>query len=123
MNQAKGRAPLGRFYQWSARHGLRRLDLPTVGVAILLAEAVEDAGKTTLTGSGAAGIMKKFGAKPNKDRGPKGITLYNPKVVAEVAKKYKEGWAITSAKRKAEATAKFAKKKGEASVASVASPQ
>jgi len=33
MNQAEGHPPTGSFYQWSARHGLRRLDLPRVGIA------------------------------------------------------------------------------------------
>jgi L-arabinonolactonase len=33
MNQADGHPPLGSFYQWSARFGLRRLDLPKVGIA------------------------------------------------------------------------------------------
>jgi sugar lactone lactonase YvrE len=33
MNQAEGHPPLGSFYQWSTRSGLRRLDLPRVGIA------------------------------------------------------------------------------------------
>ncbi len=33
MNQAEGHPPIGSFYQWSARAGLRRLDLPHVGIA------------------------------------------------------------------------------------------
>jgi sugar lactone lactonase YvrE len=33
MNEAEGHPPIGSFYQWSARHGLRRLDLPRVGIA------------------------------------------------------------------------------------------
>ena len=33
MNQAEGHPAIGSFYQWSARHGLRRLDLPRVGIA------------------------------------------------------------------------------------------
>lgn len=33
MNQDDGHAAIGSFYQWSARHGLRRLDLPRVGIA------------------------------------------------------------------------------------------
>ena len=33
MNQAEGHAAIGSVYQWSARHGLRRLDLPRVGIA------------------------------------------------------------------------------------------
>ena len=33
MNQAEGHAPIGSFYQWSTRSGLRRLDLPRVGIA------------------------------------------------------------------------------------------
>ena len=33
MNQEKGHAPIGSFYQWSTRSGLRRLDLPNVGIA------------------------------------------------------------------------------------------
>ena len=32
MNQAEGHAAIGSFYQWSARHGLRRLDLPRIGI-------------------------------------------------------------------------------------------
>ena len=32
MNQAQGNAPIGSFYQWSTRAGLRRLDLPKVGI-------------------------------------------------------------------------------------------
>jgi L-arabinonolactonase len=33
MNQAEGHPPTGSFYQWSVRAGLRRLDLPRVGIA------------------------------------------------------------------------------------------
>jgi L-arabinonolactonase len=33
MNQAAGNAPIGSFYQWSTRAGLRRLDLPNIGIA------------------------------------------------------------------------------------------
>jgi sugar lactone lactonase YvrE len=33
MNQAEGHPPTGSFYQWSTRAGLRRLDLPHVGIA------------------------------------------------------------------------------------------
>ena len=33
MNQADGHPPEGSFYQWSARHGLRRLALPKIGIA------------------------------------------------------------------------------------------
>jgi sugar lactone lactonase YvrE len=33
MNQAEGHPPIGSFYQWSARAGMRRLDLPHVGIA------------------------------------------------------------------------------------------
>ena len=33
MNQAEGHPPLGSFYQWSTQSGLRRLDLPRVGIA------------------------------------------------------------------------------------------
>lgn len=33
MNQAKGNAPIGSFYQWSTRSGLRRLALPNIGIA------------------------------------------------------------------------------------------
>jgi sugar lactone lactonase YvrE len=33
MNQAEGHPPIGSFYQWSARFGLRRLELPSVGIA------------------------------------------------------------------------------------------
>jgi sugar lactone lactonase YvrE len=33
MNQAEGHPPIGSFYQWSSRLGLRRLDLPPVGIA------------------------------------------------------------------------------------------
>jgi L-arabinonolactonase len=33
MNQAEGHAPIGSFYQWSTRWGLRRLDLPNIGIA------------------------------------------------------------------------------------------
>ena len=33
MNQAEGNAPIGSFYQWSTRWGLRRLDLPKIGIA------------------------------------------------------------------------------------------
>jgi sugar lactone lactonase YvrE len=33
LNEAEGRAPIASFYQWSARHGLRRLDLPRVGIS------------------------------------------------------------------------------------------
>jgi L-arabinonolactonase len=33
MNQAEGHAPIGGFYQWSTRSGLRRLELPNVGIA------------------------------------------------------------------------------------------
>jgi L-arabinonolactonase len=33
MNQARGNAPIGSFYQWSTRSGLRRLDLPNIGIA------------------------------------------------------------------------------------------
>ena len=33
MNQSEGHPATGSFYQWSARRGLRRLDLPRVGIA------------------------------------------------------------------------------------------
>jgi L-arabinonolactonase len=33
MNEDQGHRAIGSFYQWSARHGLRRLDLPQVGIA------------------------------------------------------------------------------------------
>jgi L-arabinonolactonase len=33
MSEAGGHPALGSFYQWSMRHGLRRLDLPHVGIA------------------------------------------------------------------------------------------
>jgi L-arabinonolactonase len=33
MNQAEGHPAIGSFYQWSTRSGLRRLDLPYVGIA------------------------------------------------------------------------------------------
>jgi L-arabinonolactonase len=33
MNEEEGHAPLGSFYQWSTAAGLRRLDLPHVGIA------------------------------------------------------------------------------------------
>jgi L-arabinonolactonase len=33
MNETDGHPALGSFYQWSRRHGLRRLDLPLVGIA------------------------------------------------------------------------------------------
>jgi L-arabinonolactonase len=33
MNQDAGNPPTGSFYQWSTRSGLRRLDLPHVGIA------------------------------------------------------------------------------------------
>jgi sugar lactone lactonase YvrE len=33
MSQADGHPPIGSFYQWSTRSGLRRLDLPHVGIA------------------------------------------------------------------------------------------
>jgi len=33
MNQAAGHAPIGSFYQWSTRSGLRRLDLPNIGIS------------------------------------------------------------------------------------------
>jgi len=33
MNQAEGHPAIGSFYQWSTRSGLRRLDLPRVGIA------------------------------------------------------------------------------------------
>jgi L-arabinonolactonase len=33
MNQADGHPPAGSFYQWSGRHGLRRLALPKAGIA------------------------------------------------------------------------------------------
>jgi L-arabinonolactonase len=33
MDQAEGHPATGGFYQWSTRHGLRRLDLPRVGIA------------------------------------------------------------------------------------------
>ncbi len=33
MNEDRGRQKIGSFYQFSARHGLRRLALPSVGIA------------------------------------------------------------------------------------------
>ncbi len=33
MNEASGHAPIGHIYQFSLRHGLRRLDVGTVGIA------------------------------------------------------------------------------------------